>query len=536
MTEKTLDLERFDQMVSYLGDDLSKFVFAASERPMAGSLTHPQLEVARLLLAALAETNYNEWDPLRRWQDISSKLCSYSPQLDGTLATNFHYHCGGVQPDTSSEDRLEELLCQLAADVYPTYLIGNMRAGAMLPSGSAFAHPLREMAEQQMFQPQEPLMGLFPQADFGESPKPGCGRSWELMSMATWSDGSGGSIQFAGIVEAILRKASWAQENDESPLEAYVRSVRSTLEISRTLAQGREAHVPALAGFYGVSFAGGVRQLRLSHGRLRLKTPIDNALINQTGSEDVVFEVPVRLRRTSLQSGTDSSWAPPSQADQQELEKFHEELQGTVGRARMAVVLASDQEEVFAPGQSFLTIPNPLTSGGSWSMSPLAWPMAQFPSRPLEQADETTMRGWDVLLAQIPQGMRTGQERILAAVSERYSPHDGFIDAVIAWENLFGAAGETALRVCGSLARILHPDDKKSRSDFYTKIKKMYDQRSKLVHGGENRISHATAVDLRNDAVHIAIDAWRAVLESDELRAAKDSATRGNLVMINGAT
>ena len=170
MMDGTLSLERYDQMVNYLGDDLAKFVFATNERPVAGSLTPPQLEVARLLLAVSQSWDLNGWDSLRRWQDISSKLCSYSPALNGTLATIFHYQCGGARPDTSSEDRLEETLCQLATDAYPTYLVGNVRAGAPLPSGSVYAHPLRAKAEEQMFQPQEPLMELFPQADFGEDP------------------------------------------------------------------------------------------------------------------------------------------------------------------------------------------------------------------------------------------------------------------------------------------------------------------------------------------------------------------------------
>jgi hypothetical protein len=110
----------------------------------------------------------------------------------------------------------------------------------------------------------------------------------------------------------------------------------------------------------------------------------------------------------------------------------------------------------------------------------------------------------------------------------------GFIDAVISWENLFGAAGETSLRVCGSLARLLHPNDSPTRTAFFKRTKKIYDKRSRLVHGGEQRLTHAEAAKLRDESVDIAMDAWRAVLESEMLREAKDSAARGILVLVEG--
>lgn len=168
--------------------------------------------------------------------------------------------------------------------------------------------------------------------------------------------------------------------------------------------------------------------------------------------------------------------------------------------------------------------------------SPLAWPIAPFQSRQLVADDAEGVREWDQILSQLPTGMRTGVQRLLSAVSERFNPHDGFIDAVIVWENLFGAAGETRLRVCGALAWVLHPDDAEARASFFSGAQKLYDDRSVLVHGNDKkRFTITEATERRNKSVHIAIGATRAVMRSDQLRGAKDSIERGRLVVINGA-
>ncbi|MDQ0617360.1 HEPN domain-containing protein [Arthrobacter globiformis] len=528
MEENAVNASAWEQAASYLGDNLVSYMLASESVPKAEALSAEQMTAARTILAALADSDLNEWDPHRRMDDLARKFCAYIPKLRDSLATALHFACGGRRPEMNSTDPLEQLLIELALDAYPAFLIGSAQgASAGLPS-VVWNHPARAEAEEAIFQSGEPLMKLFPQADFGEAPAPGSGRDWQLRSQFLWSDGSVQTLQLIQIPITILNKSNGALEHGKSGLEAYVGSVRSTLTTARALAGGEPAQVPVLAGCYSAALAQDDVQLRLSQGRFRGKTKMDSALV--AGSETVVFEMPTEL--SLLKRYDEESWPILTEDQRASAKKFTEDLHEGISRARMAVLLASKDREVLAVGQSFLTVVNPLASGHSYTNSPLAWPLAQFQSRPLTTNDEKSIQEWDALLGLMPKGLRTGRDRLLAAVSERYSPHDGFIDAVITWENLFGAAGETGLRVCGSIARLLHPANAESRTSLYKKTKAMYDKRSKLVHGGNVQLTTEEAALLRDDAVHIAIQAWRLVLGTESLRSVNDSAVRSNLVLL----
>lgn len=534
MADATPRPEQWEPLVSYLGAGLVCYVLATDEMPDSDSFTSQQVEVAAALVAMFSGSDVDDWGPWRRWQDISSKLCRYDGDRSGSTATLFHYHCGGQRADTSSADQVEELLCRLAADAYPMFLVGGIHDGIPLPGVGVRDHPLFWETLREIFQPGEPLMALFPDADFSFDLKQNPEKLYGHNAAVRWSDGSASTISLTGIPDSILRTSNGAAQAGYTPMVAYVRSVRRSLATARALAERRDTEVPALAGCYSAALADGTLELSLDGARFRRKTPMDHELVGQSRQESVVIEVSTKFCIVQNLELDGNTWGLGTQAQQVAAEKFRDHLQDRISRARMAVLLASRDGETLAVGQSFLTIPNPLAQGGSWSRSPLAWPVAQFHSRPLSVEDEPAIQSWDALLGTIPQGLKTGQQRLLAAVSERYSPHDGFIDAVITWENLFGAKGDTSLRVCGSIARVLHPANAEESAAFYREAKVLYDKRSGLVHGGENRITQAEAVKFRDRAVHIAIDAWRSVLSSDRLREAKDSPERGNLVMIQG--
>ena len=68
-------------------------------------------------------------------------------------------------------------------------------------------------------------------------------------------------------------------------------------------------------------------------------------------------------------------------------------------------------------------------------------------------------------------------------LSERRNPIDTIIDGVIAWESLFGSSGETSLKICGSILKLLDPKDKQK---FYRCLTRAYNVRSRIIHGGES--------------------------------------------------
>ena len=76
------------------------------------------------------------------------------------------------------------------------------------------------------------------------------------------------------------------------------------------------------------------------------------------------------------------------------------------------------------------------------------------------------------------------------------------IDALIAWENLVGTTSEVTFRVTVALAKPLEPDPTKRR-DLRKELAKIYDIRSRVVHGAT---VEASVIDKAcSDAIDIAV-------------------------------
>lgn len=380
-------------------------------------------------------------------------------------------------------------------------------------------------------------MALFPQADF-EASNPA--ELYDLSSYVRWSDGSGGTVNFSGILESILLRSTGALQQGEASLAAYIDSVRDTLAAARCLAEGKKTRVAATVGCYSMSFADNLLEIRLAGGRFRRKTPMDHALMNESQAETVVLEIGMDLQLVEGPITDQSAWfRPNASAEPNEPgDQFWQLLQDRISRARMAVLLASSNDEVLTVGQSFVSLPLPVTLNGGYNKSPLAWPVAPFQtrSRTLTVNDVEPIGAWDALLEEFPGVLRIGFQRLLAAVNERVDPYDGFIDAVITWENLFGTTPETTFKVCAAIAWLLEPVDEGQRAKLFSEARTLYSARSHLVHGSvlppKKEITRIKAQIYRDKAVDIAMAALRAVLRSDELRQAPTSTARGEMLLL----
>jgi hypothetical protein len=123
--------------------------------------------------------------------------------------------------------------------------------------------------------------------------------------------------------------------------------------------------------------------------------------------------------------------------------------------------------------------------------------------------------------------------RMLMAAAERGSPEDVLVDAVIVWENLFGAKTETTLRISSSLAWLLgtSKDDRLKRQSDY---KKIYRLRSNIVHGVAS-IDQKQLQESSQEAVQISIDALRAIFsEHADLLEIESSEERSLQIMHAG--
>ena len=113
---------------------------------------------------------------------------------------------------------------------------------------------------------------------------------------------------------------------------------------------------------------------------------------------------------------------------------------------------------------------------------------------------------------------------------------DGIIDAVIAWENVAGSKTETTFKVCAALAWLLEPDDVDRRSSVFTTAKRIYDVRSRVVHG-DSETDEGKAAQLVPDAMEIAVKSMRRIHADPDLRAMNRSSARAErLIMRTGHT
>jgi hypothetical protein len=146
-------------------------------------------------------------------------------------------------------------------------------------------------------------------------------------------------------------------------------------------------------------------------------------------------------------------------------------------------------------------------TGASWADPPALDPLTK------EQVDELAVWADRVSRFYHP-SIAVAMRRTLSAVAERRSSaEDTLIDAVIAWENLFGTGGtsEMTFRVTTSLALLLEPDPT-SRPALRKELSKVYDLRSKVAHGGEVRPKDHLG-ERKDRAIDVAIEALRALFE-----------------------
>ncbi|MET4618721.1 hypothetical protein ABIE18_000144 [Arthrobacter sp. 2762] len=519
--------ELWSRLVEYLGAPLVRYMLSSTNVWDFDNLTNRQRSTAASIAVAMSNQPLWEWDPVRRSQHIVTLFCTYSAEWGRTPASEFHIYSGGKKPDTRADDPAENALLELAADVYPTFLlpVGNKSVW----SAHVAEHPQLKRVHSLLFQPEEPIMQLFPNADFvshnpGDPPP-----DWlSTPSMVFFNDGSGTSFQFAMVVRSILAAASGAWDAGKCGVDAYLGSVRQMLAVARKLAIGEDAVVPAIIGCYNTAIVGGVHEIKFSQGRLRRVTPAETTHLDGVTAGTVVFEMPVTLRRIRERAGTAA------------VDSFRAQVNVPFKLAQMAAILSSGPEETQAIGKSFESWPNPLESESQVLPNGSPQPNHFAPSRALQQTDETIMQHWGDTFARVQSAWTKGQakqfhkaqERLLSGATERHTRLDALIDAVVVWETLFGGKGETSLRVCAALAHLLVPNDPIGRFDFFGEVKKLYDKRSNAVHGSDHSPNLAVSGADRDKAVHIAISAWCRTLESPHLLQCADAIARSNRLIM----
>jgi hypothetical protein len=131
----------------------------------------------------------------------------------------------------------------------------------------------------------------------------------------------------------------------------------------------------------------------------------------------------------------------------------------------------------------------------------------------LDDDERTEFMNWAKRVGQMPDRDSIALRRIQSALSKRQDPADGFIDAVVAWDNLFGSrGGEVTFRISMAMACLLS-DRPKIRLELQKEIQELYRFRSDVVHGS-TELKYQDVIKYRDRSLVLILQCLRKILKS----------------------
>lgn len=450
--------------------------------------------------------------------DWSSRLSAHHGTVDTSVGNVVRELAGGSLPEAPSESKhLDHLLAKLAIDMYPALLLKEPSTPfGFPPSLSLYQYP-DDKAFQTAIREDATLGVLFGKDD------PSTGPSGSTLR----STGQGSGHQLWTFSSTLIN-AGWRLARSRSITPSAQELVTSTLEsldLVRAAVSGKDATVPARVGLTGVLLPDNVDCLDLGWGRIRRTDERDQLVIRTSSiqgqltttdadgeavvinySGDLVLEIEVPYLVQLRQLGPDLLWPEELHVGQRVIDEFIENV-------RLGLLLAlPDSKPVIV--RSWQCVLDPLAYGTATGWSDIKRTPGLMPMQ-LSKKQAADWETWSKRIGEkrIP-AIGVALRRMLAAAAERYTPDDVLVDAVIVWENLFGAKSETVLRVTSSLAWLLgtSAEDRRARQSRY---KKIYAARSDVVHGAAS-VRPQQIQEYSLEAVRISIDALRAIFTSHE--------------------
>ncbi len=439
-------------------------------------------------------------------------------QQDGdgvTVARDLHARSRGADSTTVVEDDLERALLGLAVDAFPAFLLPpnpqfhlpvfiSIDATALL-----IRHPQSRRFQDAVLADGQ-LSAIFSTVNDASGPS----------TMVWRNTGVGGGVQLI-MLPGVILEGAWRHIKSSSPtVDTFASEALAQLRLVRRLLTGRRHNISATVAFTGILLPDGVERVQLPDGTIEATTVSDRELAPEalkrqlTGTDasgtttainydgDVVlrtgFELRVRATKPPLPGPIDPlpyDMQPPAS------------LERTIERLRLSLLLAVQRESraQLLPTWRYYDDPFGFGMASTWSDPRSA--VGIMPIRLTNEEVESWIEWYQVLSNPRVDHINLAVTRILRAVAERREPTDVLIDAVIAWENIFGSStGEPTLRVTASLALLLESDGEKRRA-LRSRLRDIYNLRSGVVHG--SKVPARAELPLCQEALDVALRAVR---------------------------
>ena len=353
-----------------------------------------------------------------------------------------------------------------------------------------------------------------------------------------WSDGQGGGLQLNSVLPALLEAAYrlYVLDKKDTATE-YLQYTKLILQQAQALARGDTVEVPYIVGLSNISL-GSDEQLNLAFGRITPPDPSALRLITR-GTQSIEQRIsavlhasfPLKLLDIKPWDPTQSSHTEEEEKLLSRLSEYRRAADRRIDLSRFALLLTSRETLIGTP-IVLSAILLPVSQGSSFGVNIAS--NAPVPPVTLDGDMATEAESWShKLAANQPHSLDVGMRRLLSAVTVRFDPADGLVDAVICWENMFGTAQETRFRVCGAMAKILEPASPAKRGQLNKELKRIYDVRSKLVHGSHKVPGPREAAGDRDKALLYALDSIRKLHGRPDLLAITGSADRSTTLLLD---
>lgn len=312
------------------------------------------------------------------------------------------------------------------------------------------------------------------------------------------------TFEFPGLlIESAAREvlASGRSQRDAGPI---IEALPDVLAAVRQLIAGGTVCAWAGAAFTGVRLPEGT-QLDTALGMLRCATePERNHRPSGSPAAWSIMEaeLPLRWRLGERPPGTEP-----------EISDAFKTVNAKAARLPLAGLLALGRENVPRITWSYIRAPLRQWGPDSWPVR-LGWSdHTNQEIDPLNAEQQAELVEWCQLVHDRHQpSIAIAERRVLSSISDRpYDQEDALIDAVIAWENLFGHGSnvEMTFRVTTAIAILLETDLTK-RSQMAAELRKIYGDRSTIAHGSKLSAKRNLPA-IRDRAIEITVLALRSL-------------------------
>lgn len=525
-------IHSMQDLQAVFGDRFLAYVLACNGDDLASTDWSPvQSEVISQLgqVRAIVESQ----DPLQRQLTLTSLLLQHDSAAGMSIVNAWRSSCGGYVPTLPDEvDACLAALWQMAVDTYAGFLLpvnDDSPFRYSYATGSLFRHPAQINFCRAVLDDNK-LCTFFPGAA-GDVDLQTINGLTEIHSSISLSIGRGGSFQLVMLAETLMHAAhNFCLLDGDDTIDAYLEKVKAVLGDARYLADDQSVDVPVVVGMNNIVLPEG-EEIELPWGKVRRSMPSDRKFfpVHKDVAAVLLLATPVRvLSKEEFVQRTPEQMAAGFECRMPAIEAWSNDLRRTVDLTRYAMILASAGQELIGVTQQSTCIIDPLQ--GVPSMS---WAFDLPPATATVTLDSESIcrvERWGRRLGSHPRKLDIAMRRTLSGAVDRLDPLDGFIDAVLAWENMFSDTPETTLKVCGSIAQLLERGNIEARKQLYKELQQLYGKRSKVVHGAIDMNSR-DAVAARKRAIEIAVDAMRTLYDYPHLLN-KDSATRGKEILL----